>query len=228
MSYGFTMHFIHCRGMSDAFLCANVASELFYQDFSEYLEKNKYWIPGLRFASPSKTDCEKRADDDLWLEQVMRMNFVWWPEYKLLALAGSGYSKSVTDLFKSSVYFQNSCDQDYPFDTWKGLRRPFDDIVKVCQDGSAEKVAKYMQMGRNFPMEYAPDTEDGIRFDDHYRRWAAYNGVFETLRLGKWLHGQSDDAFVRFALTPLNSSERVFDAQMMLRSFVERHEKDLW
>ena len=227
MSYGFDMNFKHCRSLGDALLLANKAANITFQHLSEQIEDNRCWIPALQYRMSQADERTKRTADDLWLERLLKMSFVWWPEYKLLGLCGAAWPKEVTSLFKKHVYFQNSCDQDYAFSEWKGLGRPFDEIVSVCRDGLEADALSFLKMGRYNPEDFDP-TADGEEFDDYYRRWAAYNGIFETLHLNQWLWGQEDDKFVRFSVTPLNCSERTFQAEQILRAYVEQHKDDIW
>lgn len=229
MSYAFTLNFKHCRSLGEALVLANKAADISFQHLNEQIEENKYWIPALQFSRRERSDEEKRKADDLWLERMMKMSFIWWPQHKLLALCGTGWPKEVKALFKSTVGFQNSCDQDYPFSDWKGLRSTLKDIVSECQTGDIETVKKYLNLGREeYPWDLEPeDTADEERFS-YFRRSAAYNGIYETLRLDRWLWGHDDPVFMRFSITPLNSSERTFQAEMALKAYVAHHKNDLY
>ena len=132
-------------------------------------------------------------------------------------------------MFKLRVDFQNSCDQDYTFATWKGLRSPLKDIVFNCQKGDTETVMKYLNLGREeYPWDLEPeDTADEERFS-YFRRSAAYNGIYETLHLDQWLWGKQDDTFIRFTLSALTTPERRFDAQRLLQGYAARRANDLY
>lgn len=216
MSYGFTLNFLHCRNAGAAFEKAHTASELCYDSIRDLLEMEDVWIPSIRYCQAAESNT---LADELWLTKLLQMDFIWWPEHKLLALSGGCWPENVLQLFKCRVYFQNSCDQDYDFKEWKGLRSPFRRIVDTCRNGDLKEVEKILQMGRSCPEDYIFEEMESSR-EQYYRRWAAYNGIYETLHLDNWLYGNDDKSFVRFTMTPLNSSERSMEAKRLMRALV--------
>ena len=219
MSNAFTLNFRHCRSLGDAMLVATKTADAVYAGLKDLLEENRYYIPSIRFDFNDMSDQEKRVRNDAWLESLMKMNFIWWPQYKLLAFSGDGWPKAALSLYKRKVFFQNSCDQDYGFSEWKDLRAPFKEIVQTCHEGTLEDVAKMMNMGRPYPWEFEIEDGEDEEALAYYRRSAAYNGIYETLHLDQWLYGQEDCTFIRFSLSALNSQEREFNASMYLKGY---------
>ena len=216
MSYGFTMNFKHCPTFGDAMLTANKVSELIYANLDAVLEDEKYFIPSVRYSFRDV------VDNGAWLHRLLTLNFVWWPQYRLLGFVGPAWPKEALDVFAGKVYFQNSCDQDYEFSEWENFGAPFNAIVSDCQTGDIETVKKYLNLGREeYPVELEPEDTASEENFAYYRRWAAYNGIYETLRLDSWLWGHDDPAFMRVSLTPLTSSEREFEAERKLDAFVK-------
>lgn len=212
MSYGFDLNFVNCKDLPDAFNRALQTTEACYAHLKELLDREYVFIPSVRYCLSG----DHKKANELWLTRLLEMNFVWWPEYKLLGLVGGGWPNAVLHMFTKCVYFQDSSDQNYDFDTWEGLKEPFREIVDTCEHGKLCDVASYMLFNRHSPETYAFEYYAGM--EKYYRKSAAYNGIFETLHLDNWLYGKDDDAFVRFTLTPLNSQERQLDASILLET----------
>lgn len=227
MSYSFTLNFRHCRSLGEALLLANKTADAVYANLSELLKENHYYIPSIRFEYKDLSDQEKRIKNDAWLEKLMKLNFVWWPQYKLLAFSGDGWPKAAMDLYKQKVFFQNSCDQDYEFSEWKGLGTPFKEVVEIGKNGSHNAVLQLLNEGREkYPVEITQEEMDDSVDWDYYRRWAVYNAIYERLHLDLWLYGKDDPAFVRFTLSALNSQERELDASILLNGYAHKHKND--
>lgn len=222
MSYGFDMCFRSCPSLNVAFLLARLSTETCYANLRELLEREYVFIPSVRYSISGSPD----AANELWLTRLLQMDYVFWPKYNLLALVGAAWPKAVMEMFSNQVYFQNSCDQDYDFSDWEGLSAPFRKISKTCQQGKLSDVEAYMQLGRHSPEDYS--FENYGCAESYYRRSAAYNGIFETLRLEKWLWGQEDESFFRFTMTPLNCVERSHEAVRLMRALLHTNtdEKD--
>ena len=227
MSYGFTINFKHCPTFGDAMLTANKVSELIYANLDAVLEDEECFIPSVRYSFRDIAERERQIEDRAWLHRLLTLNFVWWPQYRLLGFVGPTWPKEALDVFTGKVYFQNSCDQDYEFSEWESFGVPFKAIVSECQNGDIETVKKYLNLGREeYPVELEPEDTASEENFAYYRRWAAYNGIYETLRLDRWLRGHEDPAFMRVSITPLTSSEREFEAEQKLKAFVKNSKED--
>ncbi len=223
MSYGFDLNFKAGCDMGDAFAVAHAASEAVYRNRKQFLESEDVFIPSVRYPSLRDDHQLARAENRLWLEKLMKMNFIFWPQYGLLALVGAGWPKEALRDFDASVCFQNSCDQDYDFSEWKFLPHPLQNIVSECRGGDVETVKKYLNLGRErYPMEIEQEELASEESLAYYRRSAAYNGVYATLRLDDWLWGVDNPIFVRFSISPLNSQERAYDAYNLLNPYEKK------
>lgn len=101
---------------------------------------------------------------DLWIYRVFTFRWFYLKEYKLLGIYG--LPTRVRDLCDCTVYFQNSCDQNYDYDEWKGIPL-FESIVEKW---------------KAIPDEYfAEDTDGSICDAEYYRQTAVYKEIWDMI-----------------------------------------------
>lgn len=115
----------------------------------------------------------KRNVDEAWASRVFTMRFFYLAEHDLLGVFG--VPTAVQSVFDDTIYFQNSCDQDYPFDEWAAVP-VFAKIAEKWRTAAGESVlAKYAE-------ERYGECDDECVDLDYYRRTFAYDeiwGMFE-------------------------------------------------
>ena len=107
--------------------------------------------------------------------------------------------ENASEKWPLSIYFQNSCDQDYPFFEWKEGNIPF-------FANAAAKAENYTAEEIRAKFDYEIEDENL----EYYRRNTCYNDIFEALALEPWLYNHCTDVpFVTFALQGIqNEAER--------------------
>lgn len=172
---------------------------------NESIKDNRYYIPSVRTGyiadAESKT---RRADvladtaDRYWLEALFTFRFLYWEEHKLLGIVMMP-SESVSEKWPLSVYFQNSCDHDYPFSEWKEGNIPFFmNAAAKAENYTAEEIRE--------KVDYEIEDDD----IEYFQRSTCYDDIFETLAFDSWLYNHDTDVpFVTFALQGIrNEAER--------------------
>lgn len=123
MSYGFDMGFAQANSLQEAMTIAleYTQSQMTEKNIRQAIRNNRYYIPSVRtgyIADKESKNC--RADvladtaDRYWFESLFTFRFLYWEEHKLLGIIMMP-PESASEKWPLSVYFQNSCDQDYPF-----------------------------------------------------------------------------------------------------------------
>ncbi len=84
-----------------------------------------------------KREIYKEAED--WASRVFQYRYFYIPEHKLLGVFG--VPDCVKELFDLTHEFQNSCEQDYDFDSWKGIP-VFESTVEKWENVSKEVFVK--------------------------------------------------------------------------------------
>lgn len=214
MSYGFDMGFAHTNSLQEAMMIAleYTKSQMTEKNVKKTIKNNLYYIPSVRTGyiadAESKT---RRADvladtaDRYWLEALFTFRFLYWEEHKLLGIVMIP-PESVSEKWPLSVYFQNSCDHDYPLSEWKEGNIPFFvDAVAKAESYAAEEIRA--------KVDYEIEDDD----IEYYRRNTCYNDIFEALALESWLYNHYTDVpFVTFALQGIqNEAERYMYLQWL-------------
>ena len=127
MSYRFDMCFIQCKSLTDAYEKARKFTEQYYKNADEVIAQNEFYIPSRRNTLP---DHIANRLNDYWLYGLFSIRFVYWKKYKLLGISGD-YPEKMMEMVDMHQYFQNSCDQDYEYESWKGVKL-FEGIVEKC------------------------------------------------------------------------------------------------
>lgn len=187
------------------------ASEIMIDNKNEVLEKSKYYIPSIRSNKMNK------YVDEYWVDTIFSLKYVYWKEKGLLGLSGYTFPQELTNLFDCHVEFQNSCDQDYDFDSWSDKISFFKQCKDACIDKSATDI---MQI-------YHADNCDWYSKDeierelDYHRKTALYNMIFTGLDLDAWLYGRKSEDFVRYSINAIDCIEKKRDINIELQCLVK-------
>lgn len=133
MSYGFDMGFAQANSLQEAMTIAleYTQSQMTEKNIRKTIRDNRYYIPSIRTGYIADEESKNRRADVLadtadryWLEALFTFRFLYWEEHKLLGIIMMP-PESASEKWPLSVYFQNSCDQDYPLSDWKEGNIPF-------------------------------------------------------------------------------------------------------
>jgi hypothetical protein len=210
MSYGFEMGFCSASSFPKALEKAHKAVKILgeYFNATKYIEENSIYSPVRRGPSFNEEDLKDhklkfyaRTATEKWVRELFSFRFVYFKEQKLLGMLWDyHYPEELKKMFKT-IYFQNSCDQDYEREDWKNIK-VFTKIYDECM----------LLDATTFCDEFRT-LEEAKRMLDYYRRSAAYDKIFETLGLNNWLYGHCDDKFKRFTLSALETGEETWKLQ---------------
>jgi hypothetical protein len=207
MSYGFSMGFAHANSLQEAMKIAleYTQSQMTEKNVKKTIKDNRYYIPSVRTGYIADAESKTRMADVLadtadryWLEALFTFRFLYWEEHKLLGIVMMP-SESASEKWPLSVYFQNSCDHDYPFSEWKEGNIPFFvNAVAKAENYTTEEIRA--------KVDYEIEDDD----IEYFRRSTCYDDIFETLAFDSWLYNHDTDVpFVTFALQGIrNEAER--------------------
>lgn len=127
--------------------------------------------------------------DKAWSKSaVFTMRFFYLAEHNLLGVFG--VPSSVEEIFDATIYFQNSTDQDYEFDEWKGVPI-FEQIAERWKTSTDEDVIRKYCEERGMW-----DEDEGDIPIDYYRRTFAYEEIWGMCEDYMW----SDNKAVHLSL----------------------------
>ena len=151
------------------------------ENVKEILKSSVPFSPYASF-SPYSKDSKGAVDKltEYWLAgSIFTLRFVYFEEYKVLALIGHGYN-FLNKFFDGGVYFQNSTDQDYNYRIWDKIP-PFKAIADRIKDMSKEELLEYLNR-RN----YGIDEEDISRDVEYFKRTAVYDTIYSSIEKDLW------------------------------------------
>ena len=159
------------------------------EKFDEIAEDNCIYMPSINKDYLLKNDSEYGKDqlDRAWMRNsVFSYRFFYIPEHNLLGVFG--VPDAVNDIFDLTCYFQNSCDQDYDFEDWKGITI-FEQIAEKWKNATDSDVIKHYREDRGF--DY--DEEDASDID-YYRRSFAYDEIWRMCE--HYLYYEEDVVYI--------------------------------
>ena len=146
------------------------------QHIEDIAKQEAFWLPYIRenFDIDRKINYYKLRDKDrymaekcdFWISRLFQYRVYYIDALELLAVYG--VPDCCQELFDGTVYFQNSCDQDYERKYWEGIK-PFEEIYDKwdATDIDADIVKK----------EYEVDDPDV----EYYKRTRAYDEIWGYL-----------------------------------------------
>lgn len=155
------------------------------EKFAEIAKDNFIYMPSIKNDYMMKNDSEyaKEQLDRAWMRNsVFSYRFFYIPEHNLLGVFS--LPSEVEFIFDSTCYFQNSCDQDYAFEDWKGVPI-FEQIAEKWKNASDKKVYK--------SFEYPDEHEEPIDYD-YYRRSFAYEEIWKMCET--YLYHEEDVVYI--------------------------------
>ena len=157
-----------------------------------------------------RTDVLADTADRYWLEALFTFRFLYWEEHKLLGIVMMP-PENASEKWPLSVYFQNSCDQDYPLSDWKEGNIPF-------FANAAAKAENYTAEEIRAKFDYEIEDESL----EYYRRNTCYNDIFEALALQPWLYNHCTDVpFVTFAFQGIQSEAERYQYLQWLKAEIQ-------
>lgn len=228
MSYSFDMCFKKVSSLAKAMEYAKKFVDSFTSDdIKQEIEQNYYYIPTVRYAPKSDDYRDKQAYHEWnmgWARRLLSIRFVYFKEQKLLGVVGASYPHR-KEFFKTACYFQNSCDQDYERSDWGGIKY-FTDIWDEFDRMPVEEIAERYIREYDEPLTKEEvierwNAERGADYiASYYRRYFAYDAIYNNLGLNDWLWGHNnDEKFTRFSLSCITTQERDYFVADVMRQY---------
>ena len=174
MSYSCTISFKQLPG-DDVFEFLQNFKKKACEKIKEIARENCSFSPIMRdyhFEDDFAVTDEMRDRTETWAKSsVFKFRYFYNKDLHLLGIYGV-YS-CLQDIFDCSVFFQNSTDQDYEFDTWKGVRY-FEEVAEKWKNASDEDVKEHYKAEHN--NEWTPKCNSSL---DYYRRSYAYDEIWK-------------------------------------------------
>lgn len=167
MSYSIDLAFKEVKDGDEVFQIIQKVKKIVLEHSEEIIKNNVAFSPfGARYRyKEGITENELIDKTEEWLQRLFTYKFIYFPERGLLACVATE-KEFLGEVFTNFTFFQNSCDQDYEYETWKGIKQfeeISDKIVKIPFTEEGKKELKKLVLG------YKPcyDTEEEL--DERYK-----------------------------------------------------------
>lgn len=194
MSYGCTISFKKINAEDVFDFLVRFKSEV-KKNLKEIAKDQYCWIPFVRNHVEVEKDFEKIPKDEIaaskkWAQDLFTYRYFYDKERRLLGMYG--LPKQIRHLFDGSVYFQDSVDQNYDREEYKGI----DDFLKIydeCMRMTVEELAAVYENNRSsIDRSWKEDVLDwhpeGLTDSliDYYKKTVAYEKIWKTVEFSLW------------------------------------------
>lgn len=172
MSYSCTVSFKEINAEDVYYFLVKVKREIL-KHIPEIAEDNYVYAPFVRYFHKPYSELDSFAEKECccgWVRQCLTYRYFYHPTEHLLGIYG--LPNCIRDMFDDTIYFQNSTDQDYPFETWDKVK-PFRTTAEQYQHNS---VVLYDRIRKQYDIDYE-DFYDDI---DYWKQTACYDEIFRT------------------------------------------------
>lgn len=193
MSYSIGLHFRIVKSTEDFLkLIENLQKEFTSKTTVEEIVKSDSFIRYLNRVNFS-------VQMDYNLQESLLKNFLSFKLYYWKDLNLVGYCYNSTELpkylekyFNGFICFQNSCDQNYPYETWEVL---------------GDWVKPIIQKFSNLPKKGLDMIDDEYDMDEDYRKQTlVYETIFKQMDIDSTLNSSSSDIVKCIEIVPPTSS----------------------
>lgn len=129
----------------------------------------------IEYVEDEKKKREIHKEVEAWASRVFQYRYFYIPEHKLLGVFS--VPDCIKDLFDLTHEFQNSCEQDYDFDSWNGIPI-FESIANKWENISKESLAEA------YRERYDDDTLDIDALSDekikYYSKDLCYDEIWKN------------------------------------------------
>lgn len=189
MSYGCEIHFKNIPS-DEVYGFLQTLKKAVLEKSDDIAKDNFLWLPSIR-DSHIYTDTPEhivKKIDSSWVHDVFKFRFFYLPRCELLGVFSvpSGFK----EMFDNVTYFQDSCDQDYEFNEWKGVPL-FEEIAYKWEHVLSDKDVLELYKKRHGDIT----EEESADFDYEYERKSlCYDEIWS--HFSKFLYNDSSCVYL--------------------------------
>lgn len=139
------------------------------------LKENLWYTPYMRYNYEYR-DLSRSIANNInrsWIRSLFTYKFAYIDKFNCLVMISPMYS-FIKDLFDSSLYAQNSCDQDYDYETWESIPS-FKEISDKIRSMSKEEFKSYYNSTK--PQSWSELEDEDL--DETPRKYSDSNSKFD-------------------------------------------------
>ena len=213
MSYGFKLIFAKCKSDTDILNAYKSIKSVLLDKFKKNPEPFVYGLP------------ENKGYYSMFLKSVFIFKIYHWKNLDLMAALYNNLSAGFDVNFKSEIYFQNSSDTNYEYETYKNLSPKIDKIVNKYKSiksmGDLIDIIPYLY-------EYIDDDDiDKINADtdelDYYVKSACYTAIYNILDLDVITQDKESKDVDVYAFNAITSTKELFELWNTVNAYLKNN-----
>lgn len=166
MSYRLDLSFKNCKPQ-DVYKNICEFEDLLLKNAEQYIKDNLVFIR----IDEEKDRFYNNEQVDKFIARLFKHHIWYCEEIQALCIVWGSNIKEINDWFDGYVYFQNSTDQDYDYETWN-FNAMFKGICENVRNMSREYfIKKFLELKPDYWIDGEQMPED----DEYYRKSAIYD-----------------------------------------------------
>lgn len=197
MSYSVSMAFTEVANEEEVLKFFNKFRAVIKANLKDIISENEYYIPSIRYTYQKEDRRLMSTFDEYWLCNALTYKFIYLKDKNILACVTDEHD-FLKSLFTNFTYFQDSTDQDYPYETWNGIKyfEEIRDKIKAipCNAEGIEELHK-IRSENNLHVwsDYKEEWQKEKEFE-YYKRETIYSLILSLFEK-KVFNGNEDDSY---------------------------------
>lgn len=213
MSYGFNLIFAKCKSYYHILHAYKSIKSVLLDMFKENPEPFLYGLP------------ENKGYYSMFLKSVFTFKIYHWKKLGLMAVLYNNLSAGFDVNFKSEIYFQNSSDTNYDYETYKNLSPKIDKIVDTYK--SVKSIDELIDI-IPYLYEYIDENDiNEINKDpkelDYYIKSACYKAVYNILDLDVITQDKESKDVDVYAFNAIISTKELFELYKITNNYLKNN-----
>ena len=136
------------------------------------------------------------------LQPLLTFNARYYPKFNLLALCIKDSTNTIDKYFDGNIEFQNSCDQDYDYETWNILGDYFINKAKEYEKMPVKELIDTFEFLDEEDEEFKEEVKEDVEHRlNYFRKVAMYAFVYDALDLDNWIYNYEQKEGIFLPLT---------------------------
>lgn len=212
MSYSVSMAFTEVADEEEVLKFFNKFRDGIKANLKDIISENEYYIPSIRYTYQKEDRYLMSTFDEYWLCNALTYKFIYLKDKNILACVTNEHD-FLKSLFTNFTYFQNSTDQDYPYETWNGIKyfEEIRDKIKTIPhnaEGIDELCKIRAENNLHIWSDYKEEWQKEKEFE-YYKRETIYSIIFSLFEK-KVFNGTEDDSYYISVLNNWTSDTKCF------------------
>mgnify|MGYP000011982170 CR=1 FL=1 len=207
MSYRFNLIFAKCKSDSDILSAYKSIKNELFKKFKENPELFLYGIP------------ENKGYYTTFLKSIFIFRIYHWKKLNLMALLSDNLSTGFDKNFKSEIYFQNSSDTDYEYETYQNLSPEIDELINKFK--SVKSINDLIALNDDIDEYTIQDISKDADALLYYAKSRCYDAVYNILDLDVIANDKENKDIDVYAFNAISSIKELYELYKITNAYLK-------